>query len=82
MYRSGEDRRSRVSRGLVVNNIRRYSGFKKKISTISKSLKKTGKRLRFWIRGLVNVLTNFPESLMCLVDPFKARDCFARSCVM
>lgn len=80
MYRSGEDRRSRVSRGLVVNNIRRYSGFLKKIITISKSLKKTGKRLRFWIRGLV--LTNFPESLMCLVDPFKARDCFARSCVM
>lgn len=80
MYRSGEDRRSRVSRGLVVSDV--ILGFKKKIITISKSLKKTGKRLRFWIRGLVNVLTNFPESLMCLVDPFKARDCFARSCVM
>lgn len=78
MYRSGEDRRSRVSRGLVVSDV--ILGLKKKIITISKSLKKTGKRLRFWIRGLV--LTNFPESLMCLVDPFKARDCFARSCVM
>lgn len=66
--------------GLVVSDV--ILGFKKKIITISKSLKKTGKRLRFWIRGLVNVLTNFPESLMCLVDPFKARDCFARSCVM
>lgn len=78
MYRSGEDRRIRVSRGLVVSDV--ILGLKKKIITISKSLKKTGKRLRFWIRGLV--LTNFPESLMCLVDPFKARDCFARSCVM
>lgn len=82
-YRGGS--RLCIDRGRTFtgsSSIWRYSGFKKKNYYDIKIVKKTGKRLRFWIRGLVNVLTNFPESLMCLVDPFKARDCFARSCVM